>query len=82
MVAERIINAPTNLVGTKFAVCGSQVYLFGGEHTDMEGTLVSNNSVYRMEVNLDELTLEFVEERSRGKSPCARNGHAMAAIGR
>lgn len=82
VVAERIINAPNNLVGSKFAVCGSQVYLFGGEHADMDGTLVPNTSVYRMEANLDELTLEFVEENSQGKSPCARTGHAMAAIGR
>lgn len=68
-------------MGAKFASCNNRIYLFGGERGNMEGTLIPNCNMTRLQVNLDELTIEFVELKCGGKSPCPRTAHAMASIG-
>jgi hypothetical protein len=57
---DRIINAPCNLIGAKFAVCESNPYLFGGELEDEHGIIRPNLSIFRLDVRMEDKILEFV----------------------
>lgn len=49
---DKIINAPNNLVGAKFAVCQSKPYIFGGEIEDDDGIMRPNLNLYKLEIDL------------------------------
>jgi N-acetylneuraminic acid mutarotase len=67
-------------VGAKFAVCNSKLYLFGGEFEDSNGNIVPNSNVYRLEVDVEERIVEFVEMACRGRVPCSRTAHSMTGV--
>lgn len=51
---DRILNAPKNLVGAKFAVCQNKVFVFGGEFEDEHGLTQPNRKLYKLILNTAE----------------------------